>query len=113
MSVPATESPYQILGVDRNASEAQIKAAYFAKVRQHPPERDPEGFKRIRAAYEQLRSGDERAKTDLFTLDATATLDLATLHRSDAPPPQLTLAAIKADLLALEALLLFEELRKA
>jgi curved DNA-binding protein CbpA len=113
MSVPATESPYQILGVDRNATEAQVKAAYFAKVRQHPPERDPEGFKRIRAAYEKLRSGGERAQTDLFTIDAPTTLDLTTLQRSDETPPPITLATIKADLLALEALLLLEELRAA
>jgi curved DNA-binding protein CbpA len=113
MSVAAAESPYQVLGVERDATEAQIKAAYFAKVRQHPPERDPEGFKRIRAAYEKLRSGADRAETDLFTLDAPATLDLSAIQRTDASPPPITLATIKADLLALEALLLLEELRAA
>jgi curved DNA-binding protein CbpA len=113
MSVPAAESPYQVLGVDRNATEAQVKAAYFARVRQHPPERDPEGFKRVRAAYEKLRSAGERAETDLFTIDAPATLDLGTIQRTGEAPPPITLATIRADLLALEALLLLEELRAA
>src|SRR6266542_5406664 len=99
MNLTALESPYKILGVERTASESEIKQAYFAKVRQHPPERDPEGFKRIRAAYEKLRSGADRAETDLFTLDAPATLDLAAIQRSDASPPPITLATIKADLL--------------
>ena len=29
------------------ASAAEIKQAYFTQVRAHPPERDPEAFKRI------------------------------------------------------------------
>ena len=85
MSAAAAESPYQILGVDRDATEAQVKAAYFAKVRQHPPERDPEGFKRIRAAYEQLKASKDRAETDLFLIDEPSRAQvLSALRRSDA-----------------------------
>jgi curved DNA-binding protein CbpA len=112
MNVSAVESPYQVLGVSREASEAEIKRAYFNQVREHPPERDPEGFKRIRAAYEKLRSGTERAETDLFTIDVQpAGLDPAALLRSEVEPPPITLATLRADLLALEAALLLEELR--
>jgi len=50
VNLPGIESPYAILGVERTATEAEIKRAYFARVREHPPERDPEGFKRVRAA---------------------------------------------------------------
>ena len=60
--------PYAVLGVDPRATLDEIKAAYFALVRAHPPERDPEGFKRIRAAYEQLRDADRRLETDLLRL---------------------------------------------
>lgn len=104
------ENPYKTLGVERSASEAEIKQAYFALVRQHPPERDPEGFKRIRAAYEKLRAGGERAGTDLFLLEEQdEPFSAATLQRT-AAAPLLTPEALRADLLALEAVLLLEEL---
>jgi curved DNA-binding protein CbpA len=35
-------------------------------VREHPPERDADQFKRIRAAYEILRDPARRAEWDLF-----------------------------------------------
>lgn len=112
MSTHFSEDPYKVLGIERAASEAEIKQAYFAQVREHPPERDPEGFKRIRAAYEKLRAAGERAETDLFLVeDQPATLALSSLQRSDSEPPPVTLETIKADLLALEAVRLLEELR--
>ncbi len=58
--------PYAVLGVDPQATLDEIKTAYFALVRAHPPERDPEEFKRIRAAYEQLRDPARRLETDLL-----------------------------------------------
>ncbi|HRE48651.1 MAG TPA: DnaJ domain-containing protein [Aggregatilineales bacterium] len=58
------ETPYTILGVTPDATAAAIKNAYFALVKEHPPERDPEGFRRIRAAYDALRTPDARADTD-------------------------------------------------
>jgi curved DNA-binding protein CbpA len=57
-----------VLGLPRNADQAEVRAAYFALVRQHPPEQDPETFKRIRAAYDKLRTSQRRAETDLFML---------------------------------------------
>jgi curved DNA-binding protein CbpA len=112
MSVPLVENPYQVLGLERNATEAEIKQAYFALVREHPPERDPEGFKRIRAAYEKLRAATDRAETDLFLIeDHPVTLEPSSLRRPAEAPAPVTRETIKADLLALEALLLLEELR--
>src|SRR3989442_11422079 len=58
--------PYGVLGLDRQASEAEIKRAYFQLVRQFPPERQPEKFRDIRTAYEQLRDPEHRARIDLF-----------------------------------------------
>lgn len=60
--------PYRILGLKRGASHEEIRRAYFRQVREHPPETDPERFKVIRAAYEQLRSAEQRAATDLYLL---------------------------------------------
>jgi curved DNA-binding protein CbpA len=58
------------LGVDPAATLDEVKTAYFALVRAHPPERDPEMFKRIRAAYERLRDPDKRLETDMLRLEA-------------------------------------------
>ena len=56
------ENPYTVLGLDSSASMDAIKQAYFGLVRAHPPEREPEAFKRFRAAYDFLelrgRSGE-------------------------------------------------------
>jgi hypothetical protein len=64
----ALVDPYQVLGVPRTASPDDIKKAYFASVRDYPPEREPELFKRIRAAYDMLRTPEAKAASDLFML---------------------------------------------
>lgn len=83
--------PYAVLELGRDATAAQIKASYFAQVRAHPPEREPETFKRIRAAYERLRDPEKRVETDMLLLNRwpaptrkrrAAQLDL-TVHRED------------------------------
>jgi curved DNA-binding protein CbpA len=68
MSEPYLD-PYEVLGIERTASAASLKQAYFARVRAHPPERDPEMFKRIRAAYERLRDPSSRMETDMLMLE--------------------------------------------
>ena len=72
MTMTQTNSgdPYSVLGLKRGAGHEEIRRAYFRLVREHPPETDQEAFKVIRAAYEQLRSGEQRAKTDLYLLQA-------------------------------------------
>ena len=60
--------PYNVLGLARQATEEDIKRAYFQLVRQFSPERAPEKFREIRTAYEQLRDPDSRARLGLFLL---------------------------------------------
>ncbi|MBQ8159268.1 MAG: SEC-C domain-containing protein [Clostridia bacterium] len=48
-------SDYELLGVELGASEEEIRRAYFREVRKHSPEKDPEGFQKIRRAYEHIR----------------------------------------------------------
>jgi curved DNA-binding protein CbpA len=55
----STPDPYQVLGLEPGASPEEVRQAYFQKVRAHPPERDPEMFKAVRAAYEQLSRAAE------------------------------------------------------
>jgi len=63
-------NPYTVLGIDRRAGQSEIKRAYFKLVREFPPEDEPEKFKEIRAAYERLKSAEERAKIDMFLLQS-------------------------------------------
>lgn len=60
MSAP--HDPFDVLGVLPDVDDAGLKRAYFAKVREHPPEKDPEGFQRVRAAFEALRDAEHRAR---------------------------------------------------
>lgn len=66
---------YQILGVDRNANEQDIKRAYRKLARQYHPDINPGDktaearFKEINEAYEVLADKDKRAKYDRFGRD--------------------------------------------
>ncbi|MFN0084062.1 MAG: J domain-containing protein [Blastocatellia bacterium] len=106
-----SDDPYKILSLDRGASEAEVRQAYFALVREHSPETDPEGFKRIRAAYEKLRSGRDRAETDLFLVEeGTDAFDPSKILRSNLAASPITPEGIVQDALALEAHFLLEDL---
>lgn len=47
-------SPFDVLGIAPTRESARVKRAYFAALVKHPPHQDPEGFRRLRAAYELL-----------------------------------------------------------
>lgn len=49
---------YEILGVDKCASQSDIKKAFAKLVRKYPPETDGENYKRIRHAYDILMDSD-------------------------------------------------------
>ncbi|MDO8690124.1 MAG: DnaJ domain-containing protein [Dehalococcoidia bacterium] len=95
---------YVTLGVAPDATGGEIRRAYLEKVREHPPERDPEGFKRVREAYEHLRSPRKRAELALLDLrEGPVEFDLDRLRDEPSPPfpPQYLdhlLAILLADL---------------
>lgn len=68
--LPGITDPYVVLGLERGASQAEIRRSYFDLVRQYPPEQEPQTFQILRAAYEKLRTPEVRAETDLFLLQA-------------------------------------------
>ena len=63
---------YETLGVERTASDADLKAAFRKLAMQHHPDRNPgdkdceHRFKEINEAYDVLKDGDKRAAYDRF-----------------------------------------------
>jgi len=63
--VIAGQTHYEVLGVSQDASQEEIDHAFYKdKVKEHPPEQDEEGHKRIREAYDVLSNPDARAEYD-------------------------------------------------
>ena len=67
---------YEVLGIDRNASEDEIKAAYRKLAIKYHPDRNPgnkeaeEKFKEAAEAYEVLHDADKRRQYDQFGFNA-------------------------------------------
>ncbi len=57
---------YESLGLDPDATPAQIKSAYHAKLREFPAHSHPEEFKAVRQAYETLRQRRPNQGSDFF-----------------------------------------------
>ncbi len=61
--------PYEILGVAPNANDDVIRKAYLELVRRFSPDTDPEAFKSLSNAYEQVKDEKRRLRHYLFNKD--------------------------------------------
>ena len=73
-NIQLQEDPREILGVSPDAGDERIRDAYLQKVKEHPPDREPAEFERIRDAYEALRDPRRRAQHVLLSADPHAPL---------------------------------------
>lgn len=78
--------PYRVLGVDRQASDEAIRAAYLAAIRESPPERDSQRFERVRAAYEAVCDQRRRLAHELFDVSSPGVDDVFSALSADFTP---------------------------
>ncbi len=72
--LPDPHAAARVLGVPPDASSEDIRAAYLRLIKDHAPDRDPEGFERLRDAYDVLRDPSRRTALLLLTGDPDAPL---------------------------------------
>lgn len=75
-------NPWNVLGIDQTNDLTLIKRAYSRLLKQAHPEEDPEGYQRLREAYDAARrivsDGEQHRQADLSVSELTI------------PPPQFT-----------------------
>ncbi len=61
--------PFEILGLAPGAGDDEIRRRYLELVREFPPDRAPEKFAAVRAAYDELRDPVRKLGKQIFSLD--------------------------------------------
>lgn len=70
-----SQSAYDVLGVTPASGEADVRKRYLELVREFPPDKAPEKFAAIRAAYDEVRDPLPRLQKWLFSLESSETFE--------------------------------------
>lgn len=82
-------TPYRVLGVSESAEDETIRAAYLKAISEFPPDRHPDRFERIRAAYDAISTLERRLKHALFDTTVPSGEDIleCLATRASSPSP--------------------------
>lgn len=72
--------PYEVLNLSPLAEETEIRRRYLELVRRFSPEREPEQFAAIHAAYEAVRNPTTRLEALLFRTSPDDSVDSIALE---------------------------------
>lgn len=88
-----TDDPFVVLGVIGEATEEEIRKRYLELVRLYPPDREPERFRQIHDAYQQV-SDPIRLARSLLEIDREPPDPKTILDRHEKLPPRLSVDAL-------------------
>ena len=74
--------PFLILGIEPDADDAAVEAAYRGAIKRYPPDRAPAAFQAVREAYERVRTQRDRVAYRLFATEPPQPIDI--LRRAEA-----------------------------
>jgi len=90
MNSSTASDPFTILGVPPDASEEEVRARYLELVKQFPPERHPEKFHEVRAAYDAAKNPLTIARHLVKPPDGTVPQWADVLEAQKRNPPKLS-----------------------
>jgi curved DNA-binding protein CbpA len=93
------KTPYEILGIPENCNDKTVKQGYLEMVKKFSPERFPDDFQRVRTAFEQIKTEQDRVALALFdkTLpDPAEVIRELTTGETNARPDEQTLQKLLA-----------------
>ena len=92
-------SCWEILGLPEDADKRSVKRQYASLLKRYRPDEDPEGFQRLREAYEQALEWSEWRQEEVVVEPPSAPIDLPLAQSlsqpqaSQGPSPAQRLAA--------------------
>lgn len=88
MDETTIKDPFETLGVAPDATEEEIRARYLELVKQYSPERDPEMFRKIQAAFDAIKDPLTVARKFLTApSDECPAWEAAIEEQKQIPPP--------------------------